>query len=184
MFHWVLKFCFKLSGWKLVGTFPYEVKKAVCIVAPHTSNWDFLVGIVARNVMGVSAKYLIKKEHFDSALGFFFKFTGGIPVDRKDHHQLTKQIINSSTKSGNFYIAITPEGTRKKVIKWKSGFYNIAVSANIPIIPFALDYAHKEVIIGPTFYPTGDYQKDLAWFREFYKKGVPKNPENWHEDFE
>ncbi len=180
----LFNFIFKLLGWKFIGTFPYETKKAVCIVAPHTSNWDFLVGIIARGAMGVSAKYLIKKEHFDSPLGFFFKWSGGIPVDRKDHHHLTEQIINSSTKSGNFYIAITPEGTRKNVLKWKSGFYNIALSANIPIVPFSLDYNKKTVLIGKPFHPTGDYQKDRAYFREFFKDAVAKNPENWCADFE
>jgi 1-acyl-sn-glycerol-3-phosphate acyltransferase len=184
MIKWIFKIYLKLNGWKFVGDFPHHIKKAVCIVAPHTSNWDFLIGLAARSIYGVNAHYLAKKELFDSPMGFFFRFTGGIAVDRKNPHHLTERIINDSANHGYFYIAITPEGTRKRVTKWKSGFYNIALNSGIPIIPFALDYKTKEIIAGPPFYPTGDYQKDLNYFREFYRNITPKNPENWVADFE
>jgi 1-acyl-sn-glycerol-3-phosphate acyltransferase len=184
MIRFIFKLYFKLTGWKLVGTFPYDVKKAVCILAPHTSNYDFVIAVMSRALMGVKAKYLAKKELFDSTFGFLFYWSGGIPVDRKNHHHLTEQIINSSTKHGNFYIAITPEGTRKRVTKWKTGFYNIAVAANIPIICFAIDYKTKEFRIGPVFYPAGDYKKDLEFFKELYSKATPRHPENWSADFE
>lgn len=150
-----------LFGWKLVNNVPAHLKKYVVAVAPHTSWKDFFLGLIVRSAMGRKIYYLGKKELFDSPAGFFFRLTGGKPVDRKSNTGLVDQVVELFNGNEEFAIAIAPEGTRKKVSEFRTGFYYIARKAGVPIIPALLDYEKKEVRFLEPFYPGNDAHKDL-----------------------
>ncbi len=151
----------KILGWKVILEIPADLKKYVVAVAPHTSWKDFFLGLVVRSSIGRKIYYLGKKELFDSPLGFFFWWTGGRPVDRKQKTGLVDQVVALFNGSEEFAIGIAPEGTRKKVSDFKTGFYFIAQKAGVPIIPCLFDYGHKTVHFMKPFYPTSDSEKDL-----------------------
>lgn len=177
------RFILSVFGWKVEGVYTDEIKVCVIAVAPHTSNWDFIWGILARTVYGINAKYLIKDSFFKSPLGWFFKLSGGIAVDRSQKNDLTarlKAMLNSGEK---VQIVFTPEGTRKRVDKWKSGFYWVAFEAGLPIIMHAIDYKHKVITMREPFYPTGDWEKDKLVFEQYFSDKTPGNPEGWNPKF-
>ena len=159
----------KIMGWKLIVEIPPELKKYVVAVAPHTSWKDFFLGLLVRSAMGRRIYYLGKKELFDSAFGFFFWWTGGRPVDRKQKTGLVDQVVKLFDGSDEFAIAVAPEGTRKKVSDLKTGFYFIARKAGVPIIPCLFDYEHKTVHLMKPFFTTNDTEKDLDTIWSFYK---------------
>lgn len=167
---------YKIFGWKIVGHLPSE-KKYICAVAPHTSNWDFIVGVGARSILRItSAKYLGKSQLFRWPFGAFFRSIGGIPVYRDQKHDMVDQVAAIARSSNEFILAIAPEGTRKKVNKLKTGFWYIARAANIPIVPVGLDYKKHHVVIGTPVYPD-ELEKDIATMMEFYKGITGKNPQ-------
>ena len=135
---------FKLNGWKIVGAVPPEIKKAVVIAAPHTSNWDFVYALAIFRLLKLNVRYLIKKELFRFPLSILLNNTGGIPVERSKKQSLTDQIIQKFHEADHLLIAVPAEGTRKRVEKWKSGFYYAALGANVPILPGYLDFKKKE----------------------------------------
>ncbi|MBK9983228.1 MAG: 1-acyl-sn-glycerol-3-phosphate acyltransferase [Saprospiraceae bacterium] len=151
----------RILGWKVILEIPADLKKYVVAVAPHTSWKDFFLGLVVRSSIGRKIYYLGKKELFDSPFGFFFWWTGGRPVDRKQKTGLVDQVVALFNGSEEFAIGIAPEGTRKKVSDFKTGFYFIAQKAGVPIIPCSFDYGHKTVHFMKPFYPTSDSEKDL-----------------------
>lgn len=174
---WLAKFIFQsLMGWSIDGYFPKNVLKTVVIVVPHTSWHDFYVGAFARKILNTQINYVGKKELFDSPLGWYFKWMGGEPIDRKSKQNKVEQIVEMFKSHEEFRLAIAPEGTRKKVDRWKSGFYYIAQSAKVPVTPVAFDYQTKTVRIGKPFYTTGNYEGDLKTIRLFYKGVVGKVP--------
>ena len=120
-------------GWKVINTLP-EVPKCVLAIAPHTSNWDFIVGKLAYNTLNRQANFLIKEEWFVFPLNLFFSSIGGIPVKRERNDSLTSKLTDEFKKREWMHLGITPEGTRKPVQEWKKGFYFIALNANVPII--------------------------------------------------
>jgi 1-acyl-sn-glycerol-3-phosphate acyltransferase len=153
------------------------VKKYICCIAPHTSNWDFVVGVAARSILRIrKAKYLGKSQLFRKPIGWFFRAIGGIPVYRDSKHDMVEQVADIARKSDEFILAIAPEGTRKKVTKLKTGFWYIAKAANIPVVPVGLDYKKKEVVIAPPIY-VSDIETDLNTLVEFYKGVKGKNQE-------
>jgi len=154
-------FLLKIFGWKVYNAIPKDLKKFVVAVAPHTSWKDFFLGMTVRATMGRKIYYLGKKELFDSPIGFFFWWTGGRPVDRKSKTGLVDQVAKLFNGSEEFAIAIAPEGTRKKVQNFKTGFYYIARAANVPIISCRFDYAHKEVRFLTPFYLSDNAERDL-----------------------
>ena len=154
---WILK----TIGWKIEGDIPSDLRKYVVAVAPHTSWKDFPLGLFIRAALGRTIYYLGKKELFDNPFGFFFRWSGGYPVDRKHKSGLVEQVAELFRTHDEFAIAIAPEGTRKKVTDFKTGFYFIAKAANVPIIPCLLDYEHKRARFLPPFYPSDDAEKDL-----------------------
>lgn len=166
----------KLMGWSIDGSFHEDILKTVVIVVPHTSWHDFYIGVFARKILNVQINYVGKKELFDSPLGWYFKWMGGEPIDRKSKQNKVEQIVDIFDSHKEFRLAIAPEGTRKKVEKWKSGFYYIAQSAKVPITPVAFDYKTKTVKIGEHFFITGKYEEDLKSIRSFYKGVVGKVP--------
>jgi 1-acyl-sn-glycerol-3-phosphate acyltransferase len=173
----IYAFFFRIFGWSTSGKVPKGLKKFVIIVAPHTSNWDFMVGLCARSILGLqNTKYIAKKELFVWPVGWLFRLLGGYPVDRSKNTNLVDATVDIFNSKDSFSIAITPEGTRSHVSKWKTGFYYIAQKAGIPIIMVAFDYAARQVRVEPPFYPTGDVDKDISYMMDYYRKVKGKNP--------
>ena len=172
------KWILKTAGWKAYVTLE-EPKKSVICVAPHTSNWDFPIGELSYWALGRKSSFLIKKSWFIFPLNYIFTALGGVPVDRSKRNSVTKQMVEEFNKREYFHLAITPEGTRGLVSKWKMGFYHIAVSANVPIQLAYFDYAKKEMGIKAVFYPTGDEKADLQKIQSYYKDVKGKFPEKF-----
>ena len=166
---------FKIIGWKLVGVIP-RIDKYLVISAPHTSNWDFLIGRCFAYIAGLQPRYLIKSELYFWPLSVFIKWNGGIPVYRKTGRGTTERVVEKIKSTEKIILGITPEGTRKRVKKWKTGFYHIAQRANIPIVIMYMDYKKKEVGYFNILYPSGDLQKDMAIIQDYYKDVQAKNP--------
>jgi 1-acyl-sn-glycerol-3-phosphate acyltransferase len=162
---WILK----LFGWRIINEIPPDLKKFIVAVAPHTSWKDFPLGLFVRSTLGFKIYYLGKKELFDSPFGFFFRWTGGKPVDRKQNTGLVDEVASLFNSHDEFAVALAPEGTRKKVADLKTGFYYMARKANVPIIPCLFDYEHKTVHFLPPFYTTENTEKDLNTLWNFYK---------------
>lgn len=173
------RFLLWLLKWKIHGAVPRGEKKAVIIAAPHTSNWDFVIGRLAYFVIGVRVHFLIKKEVFKWPFGKILKIWGGIPIDRKRSNNMVKQICGIFNKHDSLYVVITPEGTRSRVKSWKKGFYYIALEAKVPIVLGYLDYKKKEGGIGPVIRPSGDFDKDFNRIKEFYRDKSARHPENF-----
>jgi 1-acyl-sn-glycerol-3-phosphate acyltransferase len=170
-------FFIRLGGWKIQGDVPRDLKKYIIAVAPHSSNWDFPIGLAVRSIKRFKSNFLGKKELFKAPFGWLFRKLGGYPVDRSHKTNLVDQVVEIIRTNEHFVIAIAPEGTRKKVDKWKSGFYYIAHKAEIPIVFASFDYPSKTVEFRPPFYPTGDLEKDSKVIMEFFegKKGKNRN---------
>ena len=168
----------RLAGWK-IGQVCEDVPKCVICVAPHTSNWDFVVGKLCYTALGRNAGFLIKKEWFFFPFNLFFSWLGGVPVDRNKHTSVTDQMVEEFNKRRAFQLAITPEGTRKRTDIWKRGFYYIAQKAQVPIMIAYFDYAKKEAGFKKVFYPTGDAEKDIRTIREYYRGVTACHPENF-----
>lgn len=152
---------FKLMGWKIKGIVDPEIKKCVFMVMPHTSWHDFYLGVFTRGILGIEINFVAKKELFDSFFGFYFKYMGGEPLDRTGGLNKVDSIAKIFERKEIFKLGISPEGTRKKVTELKSGFYFIALKANVPIITVAFDYGKKSVQFGKAFYPTSNLENDL-----------------------
>ena len=169
-------------GWRIVSEFSSEMKKSVMVVAPHTSNWDFIIGRLVFNVLGLNVKFLIKKEAFVFPLGFFLHKWGGIPVDRHKKTNIVDQVAKNFEGKDELVIIVTPEGTRSRVDKWKKGFYNIAKKAEVPILLGFLDYKRKEAGLGPVIKPDKNYEDAGEMIEAFYRDKTAKNPENFNPD--
>lgn len=163
-------------GWRLEGEFPNK-PKFVIILAPHTSNWDFIVGMAGRLTLGLYANWLGKHTIFFWPLGVLLRRLGGIPVNRSSSHGMVEQVVDQFHEREKLVLGLSPEGTRKRVEKWKTGFYHIALQSNVPIVPVYLDYGHKILGIGPMMTPTGDSQKDLSEIGTFFSNIQAKHPE-------
>ena len=172
------QYILRLFGWKLVNVLP-DVTKCVIAVAPHTSNFDFLIGKLAYWALGRNANFLIKKEWFVFPLNIIFRSMGGIPIERKKNASMTDTLAEEFNKHDTLQIAITPEGTRKKVTEWKKGFYFIALKADVPILLVGLDYKKKEVIFLDSFRPTGNLDEDMAIIQGYFKDIQGRNPQNF-----
>lgn len=177
IYRWIARLYFFLKGWKIEGGLPPGVKKCVLIAAPHTSSWDFIYGSFAWTLFGLKVKYLIKKEWFRFPFGWFFKALGGLPVDRSRHSNFVDAMVEMVNSREEIIVLITPEGTRKKVEKWKTGFYYLALKARVPIALGKVNYKTRRAMIGPVIMPTGDMEKDFAIIREFYRDAVARVPE-------
>jgi 1-acyl-sn-glycerol-3-phosphate acyltransferase len=165
-----------ILGWKLENDFPKDIKKYVIIVAPHTSWVDFPIAILSRMVSGTMVHFIGKSTLFKAPFGFFFKILGGTPVDRTKNNNLVDAVIDVFNKKEVFRLALSPEGTRKKVATWKTGFYYIAKGANVPVVMATLDFGRKKIKISEAYYPTDNKEKDFEVFHAFYKGVKGKNP--------
>lgn len=168
----------RAKGWNTAIDFPYHhLPKYIVIVAPHTSNWDFFIGLAYRNILDMNyVGFLGKHQLFKPPFGWIFRKLGGIPVDRTSSHNLVDTVAAMFSKRERFAIAIAPEGTRKKVDKLKTGFYFIAAKAAVPIIMVGLDYSRKTVLFSHPMYPS-DQGKDFEEIFSFYRTIRGKHPE-------
>ena len=164
------KFIFKrILGWKLVGNFPKYLKKYVVIAAPHTSWQDFQIAILARNYTGEKINFIGKSSLFSGPFGFIFRALGGTPVDRSQSSNMVDAIVQIFENKEEFRLGISPEGTRKKVTHWKTGFYYIAKGANVPIVMATLDFEHKQIKFSEPYKTTNNKEKDFEYFHAFFK---------------
>lgn len=168
-------FLLKLIGWKIVGQLPND-KKYIIIVAPHTSNWDLVIGLIARFAMGVKINFLAKKQVFFFPLGILLRAMGGSPVDRSKTSNNVQQAIELFRTSEDLKLAITPEGTRSQVTRWKEGFYYISCQAGIPIVMIGFDYSSKEIRIQEPFWPSGDINTDFPNIIDYFRTVTGRYP--------
>ena len=166
-----------LLRWKIVGNFPQQLKKYVIIVAPHTSWVDFPIAILARMSTGAKIKYIGKDSLFKGPFGFLFRALGGAPVDRSKNNNLVDAIVAIFNSREEFRLGMSPEGTRKKTEKWKTGFYYIAKGANVPIVMATLNFGMKQIKISDPYELTEDKETDFKFFKAFYKGVKGKHPE-------
>ncbi|MBK7376765.1 MAG: 1-acyl-sn-glycerol-3-phosphate acyltransferase [Ferruginibacter sp.] len=174
----ILKLYWKLSGWKITGSFPHHLKKMVIAVAPHTSKEDVMVGFAARRELNIPhAKFLGKQELFKGPLGWVLRKLGGTPVDRFSKHGVVDQAAALFAGNEDFLLALAPEGTRKRVNGLRSGFYHIAKKAQVPILPVALDFKNKQVVVGEAFFTGNDEEADFKKIVAFFAEYEGKHPE-------
>ena len=169
-------------GWKVSITVP-DYPKAVICVAPHTSNWDFILGKLAYASVGRKAGFLMKKAWFFFPLGYLFRAIGGIPVDRSSKGgNLVGALVERYMKSSKLVLAITPEGTRSRTSRWHSGFLRIAYDANVPVEIGVIDADTRTVSIDRVFIPSGDIEADLAEIKKIYRPYRGIHPEKFITD--
>ena len=162
---------FKILRWKFSGNGNFSkdsIKKAVVIAAPHTSWHDFYIAILARSAANIKSKFVAKKELFFFPINIILKILGGVPVDRYSKHNKVDQIADMFVKKDEFRIALSPEGTRQRVDKLKTGFYYIAKKANVPIIMFTLNFKDREILISEPFYTTNNVESDFNFIESFF----------------
>jgi 1-acyl-sn-glycerol-3-phosphate acyltransferase len=174
IYAWIFK---NLMGWKIVGSFDEEIKKSVLMLMPHTSWHDFYIAIICKGALGVDINWVGKKELFHFPFGFFFKSLGGVPLDRTGGLNKVESIVSIFNSKEIFRLGLSPEGTRKKVKQLKTGFYYIALQANVPIITVSLNFEKKEVDFGKPFSPTGDIESDLISINKHFVDAKGKIPE-------
>ena len=157
-----------LFGWRVDGEFP-DRPKMVAIVAPHTSNWDFIVGILVVFALGLRVRFLGKHTLFNPWLGWLMRWLGGTPVIRDTQQGAVADAVEMIAREEQVLLGIAPEGTRRRGTPWRSGFYNIALAAKVPILPAAFDYGRRSLRLFPLFEPTGNYEADLARLQALYE---------------
>ena len=172
-----------MAGWKVDITAPQPDKCLIC-VAPHTSNWDFILGKLAYASVHRPAGFLMKDSWFFWPLGPIFRSMGGIPVTRKGKKKgsLVETIVEKFNISDKLAIAITPEGTRSRTTQWHTGFLHIAVQADVPCLLGVIDAKSKTVIVRDTFIPSGDIDEDMKFIKSYYKPYTGIIPENFSTD--
>jgi 1-acyl-sn-glycerol-3-phosphate acyltransferase len=170
------KIYLRVLGWRVVGQLP-DYPKFVVVGAPHTSNWDFVMFLALAFILRGDLRYMGKKELFRWPFAGFFRWCGGVPVDRSKPQGLVEQTVQAIREADHFQLVITPEGTRSKVGGWKMGFYYIAKEAGIPVVVGYVDSRTKICGIGPTFTLTDDMEADMVTIKAFFKDKVGINPE-------
>lgn len=173
----------RILGWTFTNSYPKDLKKYVIIAAPHTSTYDFPLGILVKYALGIPTNYIGKDSLFKPPFGFIFRCLGGYPVDRSKNNNFVDQIINIFNQNEEFVLAMSPEGTRKKTGKWKTGFYYTAKGAQVPIVMIALDFQHKTVKFSEPYYTTDDMEADFKYFHDFYKDVKGRHPELFNDVF-
>lgn len=172
---WLL---YKKWGWTLNITEDHPDKFIICL-APHTSNWDFILGLLYSRAEGMVCNFMMKKEWFFWPLGPIFKKLGGIPVYRQKHTSMTDAIAESAKASEIYHLCITPEGTRSPNPDWKKGFYFIALKADLPILLYGIDYEKRLIQCTKTIIPSGDVENDMRNIKLYFKDFRGKIPNNF-----
>ena len=153
--------------------------KCVIALAPHTSNWDFIIGKLYTTAIGESNLFLMKKEWFFWPLGILMKRMGGIPVYRNKKMNITDSVAEQARNADIFRVCVTPEGTRKANADWKKGFYYIALKANIPILLYGLDFKTKTIVCTKTVIPNGDVDSQIQEIKDYYRDFTGKHPKQF-----
>lgn len=154
-------------------------EKYIIVMAPHTSNWDFVVGTLYARAEGFQCNFLIKKEWFFWPMGILMRKLGGIPVYRDKKTGSTERLATLAMQSKEFHLCITPEGTRQPNREWKRGFYYIALKAQLPILLYGLDYRKKVIECTKVIIPNGDVEEQMAEIKEYFARFTAKKPENF-----
>ena len=173
--NWLL---YKRLHWTADVTEEHPDKYIICL-APHTSNWDFVLGQLYIRARGMKSNFLMKKEWFFWPLGCLFRAIGGIPVERKKHTSMTDSMAETARQAKVFHLCITPEGTRSRVEEWKKGFYFIALKAQLPILLYGLDYERRLIQCTRTIIPSGNLDEDMRQIKLYFKDFKGKRPENF-----
>jgi 1-acyl-sn-glycerol-3-phosphate acyltransferase len=168
----------RLTGWRFVGDFP-NVPKFVLIVAPHTSNWDFPVGLMAMFALGLRCVVLGKHTLFRWPFGAFMRWLGLVPVDRSSAHNVVFQTSTLFRGRDRMVLIVSPEGTRRRLPKWRTGFWFVARGAGVPIVPIAFDYSTKAFRLFPPLLPTEDRDADFATLHSYFRAGMARHPDQY-----
>ena len=179
-FKWLSLTCLKWAGWRVEGQLPAHAHKSVLIAAPHTSNWDLPMTLMVAFALELRPRWMGKASIFRWPFGPLMRWLGGIPVDRSQSNNLvatSAQAIRDAAEP--LQLIVPPEGTRSKTRHWKTGFYYIAHSAQVPIVMAYMDYAAKRSGLGPLFEPTGDVEADMAQIKAFYRPFKGKNADQF-----
>ncbi len=172
----LLLMMYRLRGWKAEGVVP-EPRRFVLIAAPHTSNWDFVNFLGLAADLRIRPHFMGKLSLFKWPIGGFMKQMGGIPVDRRGGTNVVQQMVDEFARRAEFILTVAPEGTRGKTKKWRTGFYQIALAAKVPLVVGVMDYGRKTGGLGPMIWPTGDFRADMLKVLETYKSCIPKFPD-------
>ena len=162
---WILE---DLWGWKVIGDYPHEIKKSIVLAAPHTSNWDFPVGILLRTAYNFPVTFVGKASLFKGPLGWIMRSLRGVPVER-GKGGFVNQVIEEFKRRDVLILNIAPEGTREKVDQFKTGFYHIALGAKVPILLVRFDWGNKELVWSEPIYVTGDQEREVAEIEAFFR---------------
>jgi 1-acyl-sn-glycerol-3-phosphate acyltransferase len=168
----------RLLGWWVEGEVP-DVPRCVLVGAPHTSNWDFVVGIGAKLALGLRVGWLGKHTIFKRPFAGLLRRLGGIPVDRAAAERIVETAVERFRTEPQLFLGLTPEGTRQRVERWKSGFHRIAVGAGVPILPVRIDWSRRAIVLAPLFFPSGDYERDLAELQAGFSPAMARYPESY-----
>ena len=178
---WLGRSLLYVLGWKVLGSIGEEhaEKNLVVIVAPHTSNWDGILGVAAIAGLDARISFIGKDTAFKYGLGAFLKYMGGIPIDRSNPRGVINDAIEKIKKMNGTLLGMSPEGTRSKVEAWKTGFLRIAEGIDAKIIPASIDFSTKEILLGKVFVPSGENKKDIRDLQDYYKVFTAKHPEKY-----
>ena len=175
-FRKLCRFALRTAGWGLQEEFP-DVPRLVLIVAPHSSWWDGFWGLLVKVAIGADVRFMGKQELFHTPLGSTLRALGGIPVDRSATKGVVEQLLEEFAQRDRLWLGVAPEGTRKAVARWRSGFWHIAHGAGVPILPVAFHYPTKTIVVGQPMTTSADMAADMARLRAFYTpfKGKHRN---------
>ncbi|WP_153912928.1 lysophospholipid acyltransferase family protein [Shewanella sp. TC10] len=168
MFGKISLWLLKIMGWQFEGNVSAD-GQFIMVVGPHTSNWDFIIGIIARSALGMNIHFLGKHQLFIPPWGWFFKWLGGSPVDRRKNNNMVDAAVQLFETNSQYKLALAPEGTRSAVTRWKTGFYHIAVKAKVPIVTVGLDFARKTIVLNTPMNTSDDMTTDMNAIMDFFR---------------
>jgi len=180
LLRWICTAILRADGWRIEAGLPEGLSKCVLIAAPHTSNWDFVYLLLASFALRLNIYWMGKASLFGWPFGALMRWLGGIAVDREQSGNLVAASVEAlKNAEGPVQLVVPPEGTRSRVRRWKTGFYYIAVGAELPILPAYLDFGQRRLGLGPVFHPTGDIERDMPQIQAFYAPMRGKNPQQF-----
>ncbi len=169
MFRWICKTIFHLIGWRVEGHYPSDIKRKVLIVAPHTSSWDVPLGLLVKVWLDMDLQFYVKEEMFKGILGPVLRAFSAVPLDRSGNTNFVQSVVRDIRQSDSRTILITPEGTRRKVDKFRTGFYHIADGAGVPIVPISFDAGRKVVKFHELIYTHGDAEREIPQIEQIFR---------------
>ena len=172
---WMGRSVLKILGWRVEGSIP-DLKRFILIGAPHTSNWDFVLAMATILGLNLRMRWMAKHSIFKPGVVWFMEWLGGIPTDRRNPKMIVDNVARIAKREKGVIIGLTPEGTRKKVEKWKTGFLRIAKTLDCPILMVGLNFPGKIIFIGDLYHPSGDNDADLVAIKEYYSQFQGRHP--------